>query len=106
MIAFVAFTVGAHPLILPSSVANTNADGPETPFSDTTNPEVGLAINPAGEPIGPNGWLGAGGIVTTSGVILPNWSYSVDTPVMLSATQYGLPGKNAIPHPLIRFGSL
>jgi len=71
MTALVGSTVGFHPLIVPSPLLKMNKAGPDLPFLEITKFEVALAIIPVGEPTGPNGWLGAAGIVTTSGIDLP-----------------------------------
>ncbi len=51
MTAAVAFTVGAQPVITPSSLSNRNAAGPDFPFWLTTNPAVALNTVPVGVPV-------------------------------------------------------
>src|ERR1035437_7376865 len=97
--AWVPSTFGAQPAITPSSVANRNRLGPETPAWVTTKPDEALktmAVRLA--PPTPDGV----GICTTSACALPAPSYSVDTPVPLSATQTKANGLNAMPQMLTR----
>src|ERR1700730_13851400 len=96
MTARVGSTAGFQPEIVPSSVANRNRAGAETPFLDTAKPsDVGLNTVPSGVPTAPGPAEGAAGIVTTSwcmpgpGWGLPCPSYKVATPVALSETQIG-----------------
>src|ERR1700680_787735 len=105
--ACVGSTLGVQPLMVPSSVSNRNKAGPELLLADTTKPEVELVTSPVGEPtVGLKNGFAPNGTVTTSGSTLPTWSYRVDTPVVLSATQNGPLGKNASPQPFFRFGSM
>src|SRR5580692_5191272 len=104
MTAWVGSTAGFQPAIVPSSVANRNRAGAETPFSDTTKPSgVGLNTVPSGVPAAPGPDEGAAGIVTTSCLLPgPGWglpcpSYRVVTPVALSETQIGRPGPVEVP---------
>src|SRR5579864_4230891 len=111
--AWVRSTAEFQPAIVPSSVANRNLAGAETPFLVTTNPSgVGLNTVPSGAPVAPGPADGAGGIVTTSCLLPgPGWglpcpSYRVVTPVALSETQIGRPGPVEVPQALRRFGSV
>jgi hypothetical protein len=94
--------------MVPSSVSNRKRAGPELAPSETTKPAVEFVTIPVGKLTGAMGWLESG-IVTTNGGVgtgVPEWSYKVATPVKLSATQKGLVGKKARPHPFTRLGSL
>lgn len=68
--AFAGSTLGLQPLIVPSRVAKINGDGPDLPFLETTKPVDVFPTMPVGEP-GGNESLGAFGIVTTSGTVVP-----------------------------------
>src|SRR5205823_10635989 len=103
--AVVAFTIGFHPAMVPSSVAKRKtARMPGASVKST----VGLNT----WPVGADGGIppAAGGTVTTIGLPtgkgLPAPLYTVTTPVPLSETQNGPPmGLNEIPQGLTRFGS-
>src|SRR5579859_6796781 len=104
---------GFQPAMTPSSVANKNRAGAETPFLDTVKPSgVGLNTVPSGVPTAPGPAEGGAGMVTTScclpgpGWGLPCPSYKVVTPVALSETQIGSPGPVEVPQELRRFGSV
>src|SRR6201997_2075181 len=110
--AWVGSTVGFQPAMVPSSVANRNRAGADTPFSDTAKPSgVGLNTVPSGAPAAPGPAEGGAGMVTTScwlpgpGWGLPCPSYKVVTPVWLSDTQIGSPGPVEVPQGLRRFGA-
>ena len=94
-IAWIVSTLGAQPEIVPSSVANMNRLGPETPFAVTTKSEPLLNTMPVGALGGK--LPGGGGIVTTNEFFTPRPSYSVDLPVPLSFTQSKPLGLNATP---------
>src|SRR6201987_4569073 len=65
--AWVGSTVGFQPAIVPSSVADTNRAGADTPFSDITKPSaVGLNTVPSGAPTAPGPAEGGAGIDTAS----------------------------------------
>src|SRR4029077_241270 len=113
MIAWVRSTVRFQPAMVPSSVANRNRAGAETPCLDTAKPSgVGLNTVPSGAPAAPGPARGAAGILTTScwlpgpGWGLPCPSYKVAAPAWLSATQIGRPGPVAVPQEFRRFGSV
>src|ERR1700730_17214650 len=113
MTAWVRATEEFQPAMTPSSVANKNRAGPETPFSDTAKPSyVGLNTMPSGVPTAPGPAEGGAGIVTTSWCLPgPGWglpcpSYKVVTPVALSETEIGRPGAVEVPQELRRFGSV
>src|SRR5689334_10109388 len=113
MTAWVGSTAVFQPAIVPSSVANRNRAGAETPFLESTNPSgVGLNTVPSGAPMAPGPADGGAGMVTTSCLLPgPDWglpcpSYKVVTPVWLSETQIGSPGPVEVPQGLRRFGSV
>src|SRR5262245_58217638 len=94
-IASVAFAVGFHPEIVPSSVAKMKKLGPEFAPLVTTKLSAMLAKTiPVGAATAPSGAFMGGGTVTTSGWlagnVVPEPSYSVLTPVWLLETQKGL----------------
>ena len=79
MIALVGSTAGAHAAIVPFSVQKRNRAGPDLPLAETMKSVFEpLKTMPVGLPPG---------IVTTRDCGIPLPSYSVDTPVPLSATQ-------------------
>src|SRR3954447_20950789 len=75
-------TFGFQPRILPSSLANRNNEGPESPLLRTTKSDVPLKTVPVGPPR----------TSTTSGSTAPVPSYRVDLSVWLSATHHGVDG--------------
>src|ERR1700730_18967281 len=96
MTAWVRATEEFQPAMTPSSVANKNRAGPETPFLETAKPSgVGLNTVPSGVPAAPGPAEGGAGIVTTSCWLPgPGWgvpcpSYKVVTPRALSEAQIG-----------------
>jgi hypothetical protein len=67
VIAWVGSTAGFQPAMVPSSVANRNRAGADTPFLDTARPSgVGLNAVPSGVPAAPGPADGGAGIATTS----------------------------------------
>src|ERR1700755_2404882 len=102
MTARAGSTAGFQPAIVPSSVANRNRAGAETPCLETRKPSaVGLNTVPSGAPAAPGPADRGAGMVTTScrlpgpGWGLPCPSYKVAAPAWLSATQIGRAGAGA-----------
>src|SRR5580700_6552989 len=93
-----------QPEMVPSSVSKIKRLGPVVPPELTGNPVVPFATVPVGAEM-PATPFGAG-ILTISVWIFPCASYSVDRPLLLSAIQKVLPGKNDMPQGLIRLGSV
>src|ERR1700754_4824478 len=102
-IAFVGLTLGAHPEIVPRSVAKMNKLGLLRAASVTTKPAA-LDTMPVGKLGGAP--PGGGGTVTTSACLTPSPSYSVDRPVPLSLTHTGAFGAKTMPHPFTRSASV
>src|SRR5438552_18814369 len=99
--ACVRSTVGFHPARTPSSVTNKNAEGPD--LQGVGLQGAGCVTTKPVEPLKtiPVGLLdvlpAAGGLATTSDCVTPAPSYSVETPVPLSATHAKPKGLKAIP---------
>ena len=101
--ACVALTRGDQPEIMPSSDAKMNAAAPDEPPLLTAKSVVLLKVMPVGVP--PPVESVDDGIDTTRDCGLPNPSYSVASPVPLSATQTKPLGLKATPHPFCRLAS-
>src|SRR5438876_784866 len=100
-------TVGFHPRIAPSSVANRNRAGPLTPPLLTAKSPVPLNTVPVGVPVkGPVSASPGAGIATVRPSFVPAPVYSVDTLAPLSETQIGLDELAESPHGFFRFGSV
>src|SRR5579871_973116 len=100
--ASVMLTPGAHPEMVPSSVANKNWLGADAPFSETTKPDPGLKTEPVGEAVfGPC----AAGISTVKAKPSPWPSRRSDTPVLLSPNQNGPVGLYDMPQGFCKFRS-
>src|ERR1700684_231721 len=106
MIAWVASTRGLQPEMVPSTVANRKTLEPVLPFSETSNPFVGLKTTPVGVPCGEFAELD--GVLTTSEVgVTPEAEvlYTVLVPVLGLATHQSPVGPAARPQGLTKFGS-
>src|SRR5882724_665520 len=105
--AWVKSTVGLQPEIPPSSLAKMKRLDPDTLPFETGNSPVPLKTMPVGAAIVPPP---AGGMITTrgwpTGAGFPEPSYSVLTPVALSATQRNVGCATARPQGLTKFGSV
>src|ERR671937_337531 len=105
--AWVGSTLLFQPAIVPFSVANSSALGPDRPPEEMTKPAVPLVVAPVGAAVPTP--LGVG-IVTTvgdpEGIGCPFESYVVALPEPLSETQRPLFSPSVIPHGLTRFGSV
>src|SRR5919201_6637411 len=105
--ACVGSTLLFQPAIVPFSVANSSALGPDRPPEEMTKPAVPLVVAPVGAAVPTP--LGVG-IVTTvgdpEGIGCPFESYVVALPEPLSETQRPLFSPSVIPHGLTRFGSV
>src|SRR5687767_11946984 len=104
MTAWVRSTLGAHPVMTPSSVTKMKRLGPDSPPLLTMKLLDALKTMPVGEP--PPSVFPGDGMFTTNGFALPSPSYNVDTPESASATQTLPNGLKAMPHELTRLGSV
>src|SRR3954466_15918275 len=97
--AEVAFTVGFHPEIEPSSLLNRNSAGPDFVPWVMVKSVVLLNTVPVGVPIvAPP----TGGMVTTIACTTPVELYTVERPVLLSEVQNGPVPLKLIPHGFTR----
>src|SRR6266581_3946643 len=107
MTAFVTFTFGFQPRMVPSSVAKMKRAAADLESWEITKSLVPLNTTPVGVP--PVGAPGAG-MVTTKGDLTGNACplalYRVDTPALLSEIQNGEVELETKPHGLTRLGSV
>src|SRR3954453_4980257 len=101
--ACVILTAGAQPEIVPSSEANKNWLGADTPLAVTTKPAPLLNTVPVGVP---RPSPVNAGTLTTSGTTWASPSSRSETPVPLSANQKGPVGLNDRPHGLTKLASV
>ena len=106
IVALVPPTLGFHPAIVPSSVANRNKALPVLPvLASVTKKSEGVVLKTVPVGVPPVGASGAG-MATMSGTAVPSPRYRVETPALLSDTQIGLVGLDESPHGLTRFLSV
>src|SRR5206468_11420565 len=93
MTALLKSTLGAHPAMVPSSVAKMKMLLPVLPFSVTLKPPPPLkttpvGVPPVGLPVGEGMFTPCEGFVVR-GIFTPWPVYKVETPALLSETQNG-----------------